>query len=369
MIHKMLPCFKTWSKTTNHITIIHETELNELLKRIHQSQGSSSSSPLLITNKEREMINWIRYETNFHNKNNISRTNAYLDFFQKHPEVHWSFLAHMVSRNGGYNMTDLKGDMIRQFISSRLKHKLFHLLERANALIFHDAYPQLLLYELSKSDNTSYFYLAPRFQISRFMPPVWEYFLISNNSPLLTLALITNEQQYVESHLMNSFKKESNLFSSLPFILQEKLGLTHVIFPYKRYQFLRKFSLAGLEIHRFPSVHERIITGKKLYSILFSKLYYRSCLQYAFEQTHTASRKDYWPHQFSNNSDAKEIYSPTLQEAWPDLQHTFDSTTDWFTNTKIIDGFEKGITVNSADITKNVKRDIKMISSLHSLID
>nr|WP_191567065.1 DUF2515 family protein [Metabacillus idriensis] len=87
----------------------------------------------------------MRHQTALHNKNNITRTAAYLHFYKKHPEIHWAFLAHMVSRNGGYSMTDLINGMVKHFLSIEEITKTFHFLESANALIFHDAYPQLLL--------------------------------------------------------------------------------------------------------------------------------------------------------------------------------------------------------------------------------
>ncbi|QNG58329.1 DUF2515 family protein [Bacillus sp. PAMC26568] len=40
-----------------------------------------------------------------------------MHFYKKHPEIHWAFLAHMVSRNGGYSMTDLKNGMVKHFLS------------------------------------------------------------------------------------------------------------------------------------------------------------------------------------------------------------------------------------------------------------
>ncbi|WP_081447431.1 DUF2515 family protein [Bacillus coahuilensis] len=53
------------------------------------------------------------------NKNNVTRTSAYLNFVKKHPEVHWAFLAHMVSRNGGYTMCDLQSFLIRELVTEK----------------------------------------------------------------------------------------------------------------------------------------------------------------------------------------------------------------------------------------------------------
>ena len=41
-----------------------------------------------IITKDRELVAEIRRLTNRANRNNLTRTRAYLAFFQKHPEVH-----------------------------------------------------------------------------------------------------------------------------------------------------------------------------------------------------------------------------------------------------------------------------------------
>lgn len=53
------------------------------------------------------------------NKNNVTRTRAYYQFYLQHPEIHWALLGHMVSRNGGWNMTDLKGDLYTRLLSEK----------------------------------------------------------------------------------------------------------------------------------------------------------------------------------------------------------------------------------------------------------
>lgn len=322
-------------------------------------------TPVITSQNEHILIKKIKKETNRHNLNNITRTKAYLDFFIKHQEIHWAFLAHMVSRNGGYSMTDFKGSMIGDLIVDERRKILFHFLERANALIFHDAYPQLLLFEESRKERKSFFHLLPAFQISRFMIPIWEHFLVHSNSTLLTLALITNEQQYLEKHLMSKQTTKESIFHTLTYILQEKMGLTYVAFPYKRYPFLRLYSLTGLKVHEFSSVNERIIIGKKLYSILFSKLHYGSCFQFAHTISHSGSRSDYWPHIFTiNKRETEKVYSPPLLQVWNQKTHHFTSTEDWFSRIQQINGFEIGLTESHTDLSNVIKRDITLLLTL-----
>ena len=67
-----------------------------------------------LTSWDLKLLKKIKDETILFNKNNVTRTKAYLDFYIRHPEIHWVFLAHMVSRNAGWNMTDLKGGFLTQ---------------------------------------------------------------------------------------------------------------------------------------------------------------------------------------------------------------------------------------------------------------
>ena len=155
--------------------------------------------------KEKDLVTKIRNKTTSLNKNNVTRTQAYLDFYLKHPEVHWSFLAHMVSRNGGWNMTDLKAGHISSLLSFEKASILFRFLEKANYLIFQDAYPQLLLYEESKKVGKPLFYLLSEFHVSYFMNPLWTLFLKNNSlKELLTVSLIINEQNFIESNLLQN---------------------------------------------------------------------------------------------------------------------------------------------------------------------
>ncbi|WCK52537.1 DUF2515 family protein [Aneurinibacillus sp. Ricciae_BoGa-3] len=93
------------------------------------------------------------------NVNNITRTISYYDFYCRHPEIHWAFLGHMVSRNGGWNMTDLKGELLSRLLTEQEQKHFFHFLERGNWLIFQDVFPQFLLYEESlKRGGISFIY-------------------------------------------------------------------------------------------------------------------------------------------------------------------------------------------------------------------
>ncbi|MBM7602124.1 hypothetical protein JOC75_000094 [Metabacillus crassostreae] len=359
---KKIRTTKNSKKASQQQTFNQKDKLN-LYTKIEESLRKVD--PVVITQKEKKLIRNIQHNTQQLNLNNITRTKAYLSYFKDHEEIHWAFLAHMVSRNGGYNMTDLKGSLLDPLLDEEDKMILFHLLEKANALIFHDAFPQLLLYKFSLKEQTSLFHLLPAFNVSKFMIPIWEDFLEHKNSTLLTFALITNEQQYIEKNLMSEKTIKENILHSLTYLIQEKLGFTHVIFPYKRYSFLPKYSLSGLEVHNFNSVVSRIKIGKHLYNILFTKNRYETILEFAIKHHHSGSRSDYWPHIFSNNElEHHKLVSPTLTKAWRNIPHRFHMNQDWFTQLSQIENFETGSQKLFQDITKDIAKDIHLLKTI-----
>ncbi|WP_212982334.1 DUF2515 family protein, partial [Bacillus paramobilis] len=77
---------------------------NELKQK---SKLIPSGTMYKLTKEEQLIINKIKIQTEQLNKNNVTRTRAYYQFYIQYPEIHWALLGHMVSRNGGWNMTDL----------------------------------------------------------------------------------------------------------------------------------------------------------------------------------------------------------------------------------------------------------------------
>ena len=185
-----------------------------------------------LSPKEKVLVQQIIDQTNRLNKNNVTRTKAYLDFYLRHPEIHWAFLGHMVSRNGGWNMTDLKGELLLRLLTKKEVDSFFIFLERGNWLIFQDAFPQFLVYEESKKRGLNLFFLLKYLHVSTFMETIWNHFWYEQDSYILTVGLIINEQSYLESRVLHnaSFKKE--VFNKLEFKLQDLLSLNHILFPY-----------------------------------------------------------------------------------------------------------------------------------------
>ncbi|WP_435163564.1 DUF2515 domain-containing protein [Paenibacillus glycanilyticus] len=299
--------------------------------------------------QEKILIERIRAETSRLNRNNVTRTEAYRLMYQRHPELHWAMLAHLVSRNGGWNMTDLAGEWLPQLLPGDKRQSVFLLLEHANTFIFGDAYPQLLLYEESVRVQRPLFHLLPAFGITRFMKPVWEQFWRRRDSVPLTVALIVNEQHFIEQRVVQDDYFRKNVLDTLFFGMQSLLQLNAVMFPYHT-EGERELRLAGLIMEDFDDLSERIEFGKSLYAVLFGVPRVRGgALAFAANARHTGSRADYAPHLFARVRrepptalykerllggkllpGAAPLYSPELRDAWANQELETAKREDWF---------------------------------------
>lgn len=305
-----------------------------------------------LNETERHFIQWVKTETQKKNVNNVTRTKAYLDYYRSFPEIHWAFLGHMVSRNGGWNMTDLKGSLLSRILSAKEQKEFFTFLERGNWLIFQDVYPQLLLYAESVKRKTNLFYLLPFFHVSYFMSVIWNYFYRYKDKYLLTVALIVNEQSYLENRVIQNPYFQSTVLEKLQFKLQELLDLNQVLFPYRDGD---EIKIIGQTIQQFASLHERILLGKRLYHLLYEPDLYRKIYEWANDQPHTGSRKDLWPHIFQDvdgsvpgslyqkriidcriRKNTPKLYSPILKNAWKDMEQEEAEKGDWYSDWKVI---------------------------------
>ncbi|MFD2371436.1 DUF2515 family protein [Brevibacillus sp. GCM10020057] len=321
----------------------------------------------LFTQDEQALIATIRRQTALANRNNVTRTQAYLTFYRQHEEIHWALLAHLVSRNGGWNMTDLQGEWLPLLMDEQAMRSFFWFLERSNWLIFHDAYPQLLLYAEMKKTSVDLTHLLPSLGVSAFMVPFWQKQLRAPCPQRLTHALIINEQQYIEQRLIHKPPALHRVFATFAYVVQSVLSLSHVLFPYKAHPTDRRLSLTGLNVQHFADVDQRITIGKTLYHLLYADpCRLKQIRQFAFRIPHSGSRADYWPHLFTPRRPDQQcgdghrertyrlhldgtelrpgrqkLYSPPLAAAWPDIPHTPADGTDWFRDHKWLDEVEK----------------------------
>ncbi|MEZ4314070.1 MAG: DUF2515 family protein, partial [Polyangiaceae bacterium] len=213
------------------------------------------------------------------NTDNVSRTAFYLAYWLEHPEVPWALLAHLVSRNAGYQMTDMR----RQIERCRRGHlwvsrlggpvspiararrtfaEIVRFLEAGNYLIFHDVYPQLAAYAAAKGA-----YLAtgcrtaarvleelPSAGVDPVIARAWRRFFDASVSAgffrdkeptalftepavvQMALASVVNEQSYLEERLLARVGRGPEYVDpaapfTLWFGLAAALGLTRLVFP------------------------------------------------------------------------------------------------------------------------------------------
>lgn len=184
------------------------------------------------------------------------------------------------------------------------------------------------------------------------MRPFWELFHETKTAPLITFALIVNEQNYIERRTAHHPIYEKKIFNRLFFKSQSLLQFNSVVFPFIKDTRLDEddvpvIGLVGRIVERFPNIKERIEIGKQLYALLFADAdLHDRILSFAKQQNHTGSRADYWPNLFHtfksmNSSNAERnkkkldlltssLYSPTLRDAWVDQPIDPPETFDWF---------------------------------------
>ncbi|KAB2338286.1 DUF2515 domain-containing protein [Cytobacillus depressus] len=272
-----------------------------------------------LNKEELELVIKIKNKTNVYNADNISRTDAYFDFFNKNPEIIWSFLASMVSRNAGWNMCDLEGEYYPKIINEKLRKKLFLTYERANWLIFQDAFPQLLLYQYSTKINRPMFHLLSNFHVSTFMEREWLSFWERKNLKKLMISQIINEQNIIQKPVIKHPVSRKNVFQTPQFFLQDWFHYSSVLFPTCEGQ------LYGASANGFKSLSKRIDLGKRLADILFKNELFPQFYQFAIRTTHTGSRYDYEYYLMNNLRRS----TPFLRCTYPIIKHHSYKMEDW----------------------------------------
>ncbi len=289
------------------------------------------SAQLPLQEEERVILWQIQQKTAKANMDNISRTEAYANFYRRHPEIKWSFLASMVSRNAGWNMCDLEGKWMPLTLDAYTRAILFLTYERANWLIFADAYPQLLLYEYSILHGKPYFHLLPYWRTSSFVQKEWFLFWHERNEQRLITSLIINEQNVIQKPVMNHPFYKKKVFHSFTFKLQDWLHFSSVIFP------TLQGELFGCSVHDFWNKTKRIELGKKLSLLLFEPSLYPRFLEFSHQVTHTGSRIDY--EQYMAKRSIRD--TPFLRMTYPVIAHHEADGNEWRASDRQIKGWFK----------------------------
>ncbi|GGA35233.1 DUF2515 family protein [Paenibacillus physcomitrellae] len=385
-----------WNETAARFV---RSSLEELLRRSGQlgrqeprgQNPQSSHRSAYLSPEDQEIVADIELAVRQNNRNNVTRTAAYLKLYRDFPELHWAFLAHMVSRNAGWNMSDLKGGQADLLLGDTDVYRTYRFLERSNALIFQDAYPQLLLYAHSKRFGKSLFHLLPQFHVSRFMQPFWDYFWLSRSSSLLAVGLIINEQNYIEKRVVKHPFFQQTVTHKAPFLLGGLSGVNQVVFPYGTVSRSGREQprLGGRIMSHFAGLNARIHLGKHLYALLFGLPEVRlGTEQFAFSIPHTGSRADYWPDLFSPSAreartlprqgaellqnrfrpDGTLIYSPPLLDCFEDTPYEPISREDWFQDGSALGDIHIPVLPLLCEITAGHRMDILKRAYVHDAV-
>jgi hypothetical protein len=272
-----------------------------------------------------QLIDYIKTTTTKHNIDNITRTRSYAKYYERHKEIGWAFLASMVSRNAGWNMTDLEGEWFPKALDKSYRTILFNTYERANWLIFADAFPQLLIYELSVKLNKPLFYLLKEFSVSVFIEVEWEVFWRCKNLNRLLVAQIINEQNIIQKPVIEQNFYNDKVFSSFLYKIQDWFHFSSVLFP------TLSGNLYGFSVHDFQQVNQRIELGKKLAWLLFHNKYYHQFYMFSVKTEHTGSRYDY--EQYFLSKTIRD--TPFLRTTFPIVKHERAANGDWFYSNRI----------------------------------
>lgn len=285
----------------------------------NKSQGGK---PILkkvkVQTMEKVLVFYIRKETEKHNKHNVSRTKAYQDYYTRNREITWAYLASMVSRNAGWSMSDLWSIPYRKLLTKEKANHIFTTYERANWMIFSDAYPQLVIYEWSKKMKKPLFHLLKQFHVSEWMIQEWYHFWQNSDKKRLLYALIINEQHLIQQPVIESVFFKNNIFRSLDYIIQEKLHFSFVLFP------TTNGELYGRTIKHFSKVEKRIELGIHLAWVLLDSPVKSKIHDFFNMVAFSGSRKDY--QQFS----LEKFYdTPFLLEVYPFIYQHDEQRIDW----------------------------------------
>ena len=242
------------------------------------------------------------------NVDNVARTESYLELYS-HTRAHgaelpWLLMAHMVSRNAGYLMTDLARTLVHERTPQvpsvlHVIENVMALLERANYLIFHDAWFHVLGHLLGRSATHSA-------RVPAFMRAAWLRYetALARHGHIadralertLVMDLVHNEQHFIERRVVHHPRFAAAL-ATIEMI--EREGREKPI----------HFPLVAAEIRvgGFADLTRRIATGARIFDDLLADRSRRDAI-YTWARTHA-------------HTGSRAVYGgkpgPTLREAWP----------------------------------------------------
>jgi hypothetical protein len=270
-----------------------------------------------VSPSEQNLDAWLA-ELDARNVDNVSRTHSYLELYsytREHgPELPWLFMAHLVSRNAGYTMTDLARalDDERTPREGPMREAIFNFMamfERANYLIFYDAWFHVLHHLLGRSAD------LPAGRTPAFVREAWPRY--ERSAPpraasarnraaregvdaalerALVLDLVHNEQHFIEHRVVHNPRYQAGL--QLMGIMESSGREKPLVFP---------VGDAQIRVGRFAELERRIATGANIFDeVLADRAQRDAAWAWAMQHPHTGARAVY-----GGRGDR------TLREAWP----------------------------------------------------
>lgn len=242
-----------------------------------------------------QLERWLS-ETAERNVDNVARTDSYLALYawtRVHGrELPWVLMAHLVSRNAGYLMTDLArqldGKAGADAALAAAMQNLFGLLERANFVIFEDAWHHVLSHLLGRP-------LEPG-RVPRFMIDAWARHDPAEERPIV-LDLVHNEQHMIEHRAVHhpELVHGRRLFEIIEMTGREK----PLEFPAP--------DAPQIKVSGFSQVARRIDAGRKIFDEVVADRDRRDRMfTWAMAHPHTGDRAVHGGKP-----------GPTLRDAWP----------------------------------------------------
>ncbi len=240
-------------------------------------------------------------EKDARNRDNVARTESYLELYALcraySVELPWVLMAHLVSRNAGYLMTDLGETRAGSLFTREALNELFLFLERANFLIFDDAWEHVLHHVLGRVS-------ALDARTPRFMREAWARYEESAAREItpalersLVVDLVTNEQNLIESRVVHDARFARSR-AMIAFFEDAQVDGA-VVLPLTR---------ARIRVGAFAQLEKRIDAGRRIFDEVLAGREGRDAIfAWAVAHPHTGSRTTY-------KSDAE---ARTLREAWP----------------------------------------------------
>jgi hypothetical protein len=212
-------------------------------------------------------------ELDARNIDNVSRTASYLELYAQ-CRLPWLLMAHLVSRNAGYLMSDLARtrDHPKTLPSAQpMILQTFHMLERANWLIFWDAWHHVNCHLLGREQTRA----------SPFMREAWKRYEASHDETALVYDLVQNEQTLIEHRVVHA---PELMFARLLISMTELMGKDAPLhFPGADVQ---------IRVGWFSSLDKRIEAGRRIFDEVVCDQ--RDALfQWCCAHPHTGSRAVY----------------------------------------------------------------------------